>query len=117
MCVRVVLEIDACGDSAANVFQRVMFNMNKQERVTGASFEDVSERARRKVGDSELREQVKDWMLENDVNIMVVANYAGKAVGTVKNWLYGTQVITDENQESLQRIMLENSEDIKKRYR
>ena len=48
---------------------------------------------------------VKNWMREHRIKASDIASWTEKSVGTVKNWLYTSLNITDENQQLIRHFM------------
>ncbi|MBR4309413.1 MAG: hypothetical protein IKT79_00120, partial [Akkermansia sp.] len=48
---------------------------------------------------------VKNWMREHRIKASDIASWTEKSIGTVKNWLYTTLNITDENQQLIRNFM------------
>lgn len=53
----------------------------------------------------QFKSEVKNWMRENRIKAGDIAAWTEKSVGTVKNWLYTTLNITDENQQLIRNFI------------
>lgn len=110
--VRITLEIEEGDEVASAVFSRVLYKAAREEAISRATFEVHNS------GDDcfEIRDVLRGWMDEHGVSAVAVANYLGKATGTVKNWLYTRTNITDENQQLIRQMMKEDVNKLKKAF-
>lgn len=109
--IRITLEIEEGDEFTSAVFSRVLYKAAREEVISRATFEVIHN----SVDDCfEIRNDLRGWMDEHGVSAAAVANYLGKATGTVKNWLYARTNITDENQQLIRQMMKEDVNKLKK---
>lgn len=54
---------------------------------------------------AKFKQEVRDWLKTNQISVTEMATQIGKSEGTVRNWLYSTLNITDENQKAIRTFI------------
>ena len=68
--------------------------------------DNTTEKSNREESLKHFKTRVRQWMREHKKSAKWLADKINKAEGSVKNWLYSSLNITDENQRAIENVML-----------